>query len=155
MSTERTQLVGSITDALARAGQLAGAMNHAAAAHLGINATDLRCLQLLAQHGSLTAGELARLTGLTTASVTGIIDRIEQAGYARRTQDRSDRRRVVIELQRDPVMAEVMPLFAPVTRQWRKALNDYDEQTLKAIAEFLDQAADVLDAEVNQLRRPA
>ena len=152
MSTERTQLVARITDALARTSQRADAINNAAAARLGINDTDLRCIQLLAEHGPLTAGELARMTGLTTASITGLVDRLERAGLAHRTHDPSDRRRVVVELQRNAVMAQVMPLFTPVTRAWRKALDDYDEHTLAAIAAFLEQAADVLETEAHRLR---
>lgn len=152
MSTSRARLVARITETLARTGELAGAMNHAAAARIGINATDLRCVHLLGQHGRLSAGELARLTGLTTASITGIVDRLERAGFVRREPDPADRRRVVVQLERDRVLAEVAPVFNPVTRRWRKALNRYDEPTLLAIADFLTRAADVLDAEIDQLR---
>jgi DNA-binding MarR family transcriptional regulator len=152
MSTNRARLVAHITETLARAGELAGSMNHAAAARIGVNATDLRCVHLVAQHGPLSAGELARLTGLTTASVTGIVDRLEQAGFVRREGDPTDRRRVVVHLERDRVMAEVVPVFNPVTRRWRKALDDYDEPTLQAIADFLTRAADALDTEAAKLR---
>ena len=58
--------------------QLLGAVS---AELIGINLTDLNCLNLLALSGRMTAGELARATGLTTASITGVIDRLAEAGY--------------------------------------------------------------------------
>ena len=64
--------------------QLLGA---AAAERIGINVTDLNCLNILALSGQLTAGELARATGLTTASITGVLDRLEEAGFVRRERD--------------------------------------------------------------------
>jgi DNA-binding MarR family transcriptional regulator len=152
MSTSRGRLIAEITETLARAGELSGAMTHAAAAHIGVNATDLRCVQLLAQHGSLTAGELARLAGLTTASITGVVDRLEQAGLASREPDPADRRRVLVDLRQAAVREQVLPAFNPVVRRWRRALADYDEAALQVIAEFLGRAADALDAEVDQLR---
>src|SRR5580704_16132559 len=62
---------------------------------LGVSATDRKCLDLLSR-GPVTAGELARFTGLTTGAVTGIIDRLEKAGYAERINDPNDRRRVLV-----------------------------------------------------------
>ena len=56
-------------------------MSQAAADRIGINATDLNCLNILSFSGHMTAGELARATGLTTASITGVVDRLEEAGY--------------------------------------------------------------------------
>src|SRR5215203_7135878 len=69
-----------------------------AAERLGVNRTDLHCLNIIENSGGLTAGQLAAEAGLTTGAVTGVIDRLERAGYARRTQDRADRRRVKVEV---------------------------------------------------------
>jgi DNA-binding MarR family transcriptional regulator len=57
---------------------------------------DLKCAELLVRSGPMTAGQLARATGLTTGAITGIVDRLEQAGWARRSADPGDRRRVII-----------------------------------------------------------
>ncbi len=57
-------------------------MGQAAADRIGINATDLNCLNLLSFSGQMTAGQLAKATGLTTASITGVIDRLEEAGLS-------------------------------------------------------------------------
>jgi len=67
---------------------------HGASQRLGLGATDVRFLTLLDVHGPLTPGWLATLTGLTTGSVTGVIDRLERAGLVGRRRDDTDRRKV-------------------------------------------------------------
>src|SRR5215216_6498033 len=71
--------------------------DQAIADHLGMNRTDMRCIDLIDQAGGMTAGELARAADLTTGAVTAVIDRLEKAGMARRVPDPLDRRRVRIE----------------------------------------------------------
>ena len=65
---------------------------------LGLNATDLRCLDLLDQYGTMTAGALAEVAGLSTGAVTFLLDRLEHGGFVRRVRDLEDRRRVLVEL---------------------------------------------------------
>jgi DNA-binding MarR family transcriptional regulator len=73
-------------------------MDDAACRALGINLTDGRWLDVIDREGPVAAGRLAQASGLTTAAVTAVIDRLERAGYARRTADAKDRRRVLVEL---------------------------------------------------------
>jgi DNA-binding MarR family transcriptional regulator len=75
--------------------------SHEAAQRLGIGGTDSHFLTLLDVHGSLTPGRLAALTGLTTGSVTGVIDRLERAGHVVRERDAADRRKVLVVPVRD------------------------------------------------------
>ena len=72
--------------------------HEAIADRLGLSATEWKCLGLLRKSGPITAGRLAELTGLTTGAITGIVDRLERAGRARRASDPHDRRRVIIEV---------------------------------------------------------
>src|SRR3954470_7944605 len=65
---------------------------------IGLNRTDLRCLDIVEMEGSLTAGRLAELSGLTTGAITTVIDRLEHRGLARRARDPRDRRRVLVEV---------------------------------------------------------
>src|SRR5262245_29900394 len=71
--------------------------HQAIADRLGMNVTDHKCADLLERNGPMTAGELAEQTGLTTGAITGVIDRLEQAGFVRRAPDPGDRRRVIVE----------------------------------------------------------
>lgn len=68
--------------------------DHVATQRLGLGGTDSRFLTLLDVYGPLTPGRLAQLTGLTTGSVTGVIDRLERAGFVSRERDGADRRKV-------------------------------------------------------------
>jgi DNA-binding MarR family transcriptional regulator len=72
--------------------------DQAVADALGVNQTDMRCLDVLEREGSVIAGRLAQATGLTSGAMTTALDRLERAGYARRVRDAGDRRRVLIEV---------------------------------------------------------
>ena len=105
-----------------RTGSLMQLMGQAAADRIGINATDLNCLNILSFSGHMTAGELARATGLTTASITGVVDRLEEAGYVTRERDPQDRRRVVVSLALDRAMRDVAACSCPCSGtggRWR------------------------------------
>src|SRR5262249_36746560 len=80
---ERAELELAFATAMRRTGSLMQLMGQAAADRIGINSTDLNCLNILSFSGHMTAGELAKATGLTTASITGAIDRLEEAGFLR------------------------------------------------------------------------
>jgi len=92
----RPELERAVTDQLGR--QLGGhalLFHQAVAERLGLNATDLKCLDLARGEQDITAGRIAELTGLTTAALTSVIDRLEARGIVRRERDLSDRRKVL------------------------------------------------------------
>ncbi|QLY29824.1 MarR family transcriptional regulator [Nocardia huaxiensis] len=136
MSSARTRLITEIAARVGRTVEWGIRMNHTAASTLGINATDMVCLQTL-QQGPRTAGELARHIGVTTASMTTMIDRLEKAGFVSRTRDPQDRRRVVVELVTGRARADIAPLFAPLVKSWRARLDGYDQRDLELIIDFL------------------
>ena len=135
------------SEAMVRAGRSLGnasaMLNHAVAERLGLDPTAWECLTLLFEHGSVTAGRLAELTGLTTGAVTGLIDRLEAAGYARRERDPKDRRRVIVALV-PSALAGAMPLFAPMLAEMRVAHERYSDEEMAAIVTCLQDAADIL-----------
>src|SRR5690349_21852556 len=98
----RARMEGEFLLAMRRTGSTLQLLGQLAAERIGVNATDLNCLNLVALAGPLTAGELARQTGLTTASITGVLDRLEEGGFVRRERDPKDRRRVNVKLNPGP-----------------------------------------------------
>src|SRR5258708_11652629 len=116
---ERAKLAEEFGAGIRRTGSLFQLLGQPAAARIGINATDLNCLNILSFGGEMTAGELARATRLTTASITGVADRLEEAGFARRGRDPRDRRRVGIRLALEPALSEVAPGLLPMVRRWQ------------------------------------
>jgi DNA-binding MarR family transcriptional regulator len=85
-----------ITDQLLRF--IAGVVLHSneVARRVGLGPSDAQFLGLLGVEGPLTPGRLAELTGLTTGTVTGVLDRLERGGYVRRERDAADRRKVLV-----------------------------------------------------------
>ena len=110
-SAERQRLENDFLLAMRRAGSIMQLLGQVSAERIGINVTDLNCLNIVALTGPMTAGDLARQTGLTTASITGVLDRLEEGGFIRRERDPKDRRRVIVNLKAGPGLREIAPTF--------------------------------------------
>jgi DNA-binding MarR family transcriptional regulator len=152
---ERKQLAAAFGEGFRKTSSLMQLMGQAAADRIGLNATDLNCLNILSFSGELTAGELARATGLTTASITGVADRLEEAGYVRRERDPRDRRRVVIRLVLERALQDVAPVFLPLVLDWQGVVTQYTDDELRLIVEFYGQMEQVIRAHLARLRGPA
>jgi DNA-binding MarR family transcriptional regulator len=129
------------------------AMDEAAFAALGVNKTDGRCLDIIDREGPLTAGRLAERAGLTTAAITAVLDRLEEAGYARRVRDAGDRRRVLVEVT--PLLRErAAMLWGPQTA-WRDELSGYTNEQLELLRDFHRRGREINErraAEIRELR---
>jgi DNA-binding MarR family transcriptional regulator len=148
----RRRLEHEFLVALRKAGSVMQLLGAASAERIGINVTDLNCLNILALTGSMTAGELARETGLTTASITGVLDRLEEAGFVRRERDPGDRRRVIVRLDAARGLRDVAPVFAPVVEAWRTAAEAYTDEQLTLILDFQHQLAQIMRDSLIDLR---
>jgi len=127
-------------------------MFHAAVSdRVGLSAVEHKALDLLSRAGTLTAGQLAELTGLTTGAITGLVDRLEKAGFVRRDRDPSDRRKVVIQPVLEKMEAEIAPLFADLGQQMEELLSGYSDQELAIIQDFVSRSIAVLQAETTKL----
>jgi DNA-binding MarR family transcriptional regulator len=148
----RRRLEREFLVALRKAGSVMQLLGAASAERIGINVTDLNCLNILALTGSMTAGELARETGLTTASITGVLDRLEEAGFVRRERDPGDRRRVIVRLDAARGLRDVAPVFAPVVEAWRTAAEAYTDEQLTLILDFQHQLEQIMRDHLIDLR---
>jgi DNA-binding MarR family transcriptional regulator len=122
----------------------------ALADRLGMNVTDLRCLELVIGEPGLSAGRLADEIGLTTGAVTGVLDRLERAGYVERRADPADRRRAVI--QPTPAADEVRAELARMDETFTSVLGRYSAGEQQAIRSFLDATAAAVDRDADALR---
>src|ERR687884_1361424 len=105
---------------------------------LGLHITDHKCLDLIHRFGAMPAGRLGELTGLTTGAVTGIIDRLEKAGYVRRTNDPKDRRRTIVEPIRNKKLERKLELiFIPLRDRMHKLLYSYSDSELAFLLEVI------------------
>ena len=126
--------------------------HHAMGERLGLSATEHKAADILRRFGPMTAGELAEQTGLTTGAVTGLVDRLEKEGFARREQDKQDRRRVIIRPLSDNKYNEVQELTVPLRRAMNDLLGQYGRLEKAAIADFATKAAEVFKQETQRLR---
>jgi DNA-binding MarR family transcriptional regulator len=129
--------------------------HQAIADRLGMNVTDHKCADILLRSGPITAGELAQRTGLTTGAITGVIDRLEQAGFARRARDPSDRRRVIIEPIVKHLERVIGPLFESMARSAQELCERYSTAELAVIHDFTVRACQMAEAETRKLRDEA
>jgi DNA-binding MarR family transcriptional regulator len=152
----RTQAAQALIGQVQQMNAVATQMNQAAAHRIGINQLDLQAVQLLRTSSEpMTASHLARATGISTAAATGLVDRLEVAGYVTRVPDSNDRRRTIVRLQPERLAAGVGPTFLPLLQRWNKALAGYTEAELTVAAEVLAAMTDCIDDAVTTLRRPA
>lgn len=128
--------------------------SQALADRLGINLTDLKCLSILERTGAVTAGKLAELTGLTSGAVTGLIDRLEKAGWARRVRDPNDRRHVIIEAAAER-SADFEALFSTSGRAMAELAEEYSDAQLGVLVDFLTRGAVMLREETAKVRAEA
>jgi DNA-binding MarR family transcriptional regulator len=149
---ERRQLTEDFVLAMRRTGSVMQLITQVAAERIGINSTDMNCLNIVALTGAMTAGELAKAAGLTTASITGVLDRLEESGFVRRERDATDRRRVIIQLNFSRGLREVAPVFGPMLAAWRAATTRYTDDELRLILSFQLELEQILRDQLARLR---
>lgn len=140
---------------LGREGSTLTVLRHAhIAERMGLSATDHKALELIGQTpGPLTAGRIAELTGLSTGAVTGVMDRLEKAGLARRVRDTADRRKVLIEVV-PGAMDRHAPLFESAYTTMKALLEEFSPEERKVLERFQSALLDGLRDELlgNSLR---
>ena len=152
MSREKKQVLVDELIGLARAHEAANdAFDEVAREKLGINRTDLRCLNIVENHAPMNASRLAELSGLTTAAVTSVLDRLERAGYARRVRDHEDRRQVIVEVT--PLLAErATPIWGPLGEEARAVLSRMSVDELESLMRFYRLGIELNQKHVDRVR---
>jgi DNA-binding MarR family transcriptional regulator len=127
--------------------------HQAVADAVGLHITDHQCIHFIHRYGAMPAGRLAELTGLTTGAVTGIIDRLEKAGYTRRTNDPKDRRRTIVEPVRNKKLERKLEMmFVPLHEKMHELLSSYSDNGLNFLLEALTKAVKLIHEESKKSR---
>lgn len=143
--TKRARLERAVSEELGRELGARTILFHQALATLaGVSVTDLKCLDYLSRKPDVTAGDLARLTGLTTGTITAAIDRLEAAGLAHRERNNSDRRKVFLRPSSSPALAKLLPRYQALAKDMSGLVSSYSTPQLALIEEFLLRCIDVL-----------
>jgi DNA-binding MarR family transcriptional regulator len=131
----------AIVESIRRMIAAAVLFSHQVAEQLKLGPSDAQFLTLLDMHGPLTPGRLAQLTGLKSGTVTGVLDRLEGAGFIRRDRDPGDRRKVIVSLNREQIASRMDPHYAGQAEQLIEMLQRYDDQQLAVITDFVTAMA--------------
>lgn len=123
---------------------------HAGAKACGLGATDLYALNVLDLAGSMTPGELATRTGLTTGPTTRLIDRLADAGYVRRTAAPGDRRKVIVEQIGEPAGLDAS--LAPARRKIAEIIQGYSAEQVEVLLDYFSRATDAYQEATDALR---
>ena len=149
------ELAEEITGRLVRRHSIAIVLFHQAVAErLGLGPTDHKCLDLLRERGAMSGSDLAAITDLTSGAITGVVARLERAGYLRRQPDPHDRRRQILSPVLERVR-EIQQMFGPIRDDVAALLDRFDTRQLTAIAEFLTGSTDLAYRHVGLLRAQA
>jgi DNA-binding MarR family transcriptional regulator len=133
----RPELESEIVESTRRMIAAAVLFSHHVAETLKLGASDAQFMTLLDVHGPLTPGGLAELSGLRSGTVSGVLDRLENAGLIRRDRDPDDRRKVIVSPNQQAVAERVRPHYAGQADFMVTALSRYDDAQLAVIADFM------------------
>lgn len=125
--------------------RLSSAVGQILAEELDLSHADLAALHHLVGRPSLGPVELGKRLGMSSASATVLVDRLERAGYVRRERDPADRRRIVLAVTETTAArsnAAVQPLVEALTA----ITDELDEPTRRSVADYLDRSADAMRA---------
>jgi DNA-binding MarR family transcriptional regulator len=147
----RAALLQELETAMRKSSAQGTLFAQAVAEHAGISSSDMDCMDFLNMEGRMTAGRLAELTGLTTGAITGVVDRMEKAGFVRRERDDRDRRKVFIA----PVperQAEIGRFYVLMQRAMEKLSDGYTDAELKLLLRYATEAYHSILEATNQLK---
>ncbi|WP_211245918.1 MarR family winged helix-turn-helix transcriptional regulator [Actinomadura oligospora] len=152
MTPERARMVEELRAAMQRGTMYTVLLHHATAAKAGLNVTDAQCINALVLDGPQTPGRLAQLMGITTGgAITTVIDRLERAGYVRRSPDPEDRRRVIVE----PVPERVAAFgayFEPIARAFGERMAGMDDDRLRVLLDWIEENNRVMPSVIAEIR---
>lgn len=147
----RAALMTELEHAIRRSTGSGAIFSQTVANYVGVSSSDLECLDFLNLEGRVTAGRLAEVTGLTTGAITGVVDRLEKAGFVRRERDDEDRRKVFIAPVPENI-ARVGKCYEPVQRAMFELWSAYSESELRLLLRFADDGYKSMLAATEQLK---
>lgn len=127
-------------------------MHQAIAEKAGLTGTDHKYIDLLLQHGAMTAGQLADLSGITTGAVTAMIDRLEKSKLVKRERSADDRRKVIVVLDREEAFKRIGPSFKSMQEDLENLYDDFTPTELTTIQKYLNAVVTFTNKQIKKLK---
>jgi DNA-binding MarR family transcriptional regulator len=131
----RDELLHEFIDVIRESQTATDMLDHAIADFVGLDRTAYRSLDILDREGPMTAGRLAERARLSPGAMTALLDRLEEKGFARRTRDTEDRRRVLVEVT--PELRKRAAQLYGTPQEGADALEAYTDEQLEFLIDFL------------------
>jgi len=122
-------------------------LQHVISQDIGLNVTDAECLDFLQEMGPSTAGALAKAARLTTGAITNVIDRLERAGFVKRSNDPKDRRKVIVSFVPDK-HTNARIHYASLSKAVQKLFSTYNEAELKLLVKHTEALNEIYQQQV-------
>ena len=119
---------------------------------LGVNVTDMKCLDMMTLQGSTTPSQLAAHTGLSSGATTAMIDRLERAGLVERQPHPKDRRGTILVLTEE-AMRKLPSLFSSLGTAMETLVSSYPQKELAVLDDFFTKARVLWQEERAKLQR--
>lgn len=142
-SRARVEAVRTTLSALLSAERRLRGRDHQRAGELTYN--QVRAIATLGSRPEMTAGEIARDSGLNPASVTALIDGLESAGFVERRRSLEDRRVCHVSLTEEGRELFARKLAAWQGR-WQETLGEFSDEELEAARRVIDRVAGMIDS---------
>jgi DNA-binding MarR family transcriptional regulator len=147
---QRNQTIGELNTAVRESQTATDAFDDAVSQALDLNRTDMRLLDIIDREGRTTPTRLSELGGLSSGAITTALDRLETAGYVRRTRDDADRRRVFVEAT--PAVEEISrEVYGGVAAAAAELYAGYSDEELELILEFIRRSTELSTRERRKL----
>ncbi len=124
----------------------------AAASTLGVNRTDLRCLEILLQQQAALPSQLGARLGLTTGSVTAMLDRLERLGFLTRAPDPRDRRKVIIRATPQATQKVWVEIYQPLVTEGFGDIAHYSAAELAVVSDYLRRGRQLYERHLARVR---
>src|SRR5262245_15325174 len=147
--SKRRQLLDKLWDLGRKVSTQTVFLHQAIAQSVGLNGTDTKCIDLILRgpDGSVTAGWLSDMTGLTSGAITHILDRLEKRGFIERVRDTRDRRKVFVRVL--PASLEPLtPKYEAMGRAYLNLAEQYGDKELQVICNYLEKTSEVSEREL-------
>jgi DNA-binding MarR family transcriptional regulator len=147
------ELIQTIVDKFREMSTEAVMFHQAVADELGFYITDHKCMDIIHCFGAMPAGRLGEMTGLTTGAITGMIDRLEKAGYVRRANDPKDRRKTIVEpIRNKKLERKIEMIFTPLHERMHNFLSSYSDGELTFLLDAMTKLIEQTHEESRRLR---
>lgn len=150
VTPRRAELLFALNSATQEASGLGVLLSQAIAKRLGLTPAALECLGVIDAAGRISAGDIARATGLTSGAITGILDQLERAGFARRERDPTDRRKTWAVME-PAGRARAMLFYKPIAEAAQRLAGNFDDRDLGMLVDYLRKSSEFARGEVARL----